>query len=109
MEETTLIGNLGGDPILRYTDTGKAVAHFNIAVNSYSNQEDQTTWYKITVWENLAENANRYLNRGDKVLVRGRLSTEHYTNEASGENHCNLALNVRRIEYLSSKKEPEES
>ena len=107
MEETTLTGNLGSDPILRYTDSGKAVANFNLAVNSY--QEEQATWYKITLWENLAENANKYLNRGDKVLVRGRVSTEHYTNEASGENHCNLALNVRRIEYLSSKKEPEES
>ena len=107
MEDTTLTGNLGSDPILRYTDTGKAVANFNLTVNSY--QEEQPTWYKITLWENDAENANKYLNKGDKVLVRGRLSTEHYTNEASGENHCNLALNVRRIEYLSFKKEAEES
>ena len=102
MEETTLIGNLGGDPILRYTDSGKPVATFNLAVNSY--QEEQPTWYKITLWGNNAENANKYLNKGDQVLVRGRLTAEHYTNEATGQNHCNFTVTARRIEYLHRNK-----
>jgi len=102
MEETTLIGNLGGDPILRYTDTGKAVANFNLAVNSY--KEEQPTWYKITLWGNNAENANKYLNKGDQVLVQGRVTAEHYTNEATGQNHCNFTMTARRIEYLHGNK-----
>ena len=102
MEETTLIGNLGGDPILRYTDTGKAVANFNLAVNSGAGE--QPTWYKITLWGIDAENANKYLNKGYQVLVQGRVTAEHYTNEATGENHCNFTMTARRIEYLHGNK-----
>ncbi len=73
-----VIGNLGRDPELRYTPQGDAVCDFSIAVNDRKRDktgeyQDVTTWFKVTLWRKLAENASKYLTRGKSVYVEGRL------------------------------------
>tara|TARA_A100001037_G_scaffold284232_1_gene290467 strand:- start:271 stop:609 length:339 start_codon:yes stop_codon:yes gene_type:complete len=107
MEQLYLTGNLGADPQMRYTDNGKAVVTFSLAVSQRKNPDGEVrppNWYRCTAWENLAETINKYLFKGDKILVRGRVSADHYTNEESGEHYCNLGVNVRNIEFLNVKK-----
>lgn len=107
MEQLYLTGNLGADPQMRYTDSGKAVATFNLAVSQRKNPDGEVrppNWYRCTAWEKRAETINKYLNKGDKILVIGRVSADHYTNEESGEHYCNLGVNVRSIEFLNVKK-----
>lgn len=77
-QQLTLIGNLGGDVETRYTQNGTAIANFSLATNrSYKDREgekvSETTWYRVTVWGRSAETIGRYIGKGSRVLVEGRL------------------------------------
>ena len=81
-----LIGRLGQDPDIRLLDSGKKVAHFNIATNgSYRNAEgnrvDETTWHSIVAWNGLAELTSKYLKKGREVCIEGRISYRVYTDK----------------------------
>ena len=72
------VGNVGREPEMRYTPSGKPVTSFSLATNrSYQNPNgekvDETIWFKVTVWDKLAETCNQYLHKGSKVLIEGRL------------------------------------
>jgi single-strand DNA-binding protein len=82
-----IIGNLGGDPTLKYTQDGKPVCNFSVAVSRQWKGADgeikeQTEWFRVIAWERLAETCNEYLHKGSKVFVSGRQQTREYTNEA---------------------------
>lgn len=81
-----LIGRLGQDPEVRTLESGKKVAHFNLATNeSYKNSEgtkiDETTWHSIVAWNGLAELTSRYLSKGKEVCIEGRISYRTYTDK----------------------------
>lgn len=80
LNKVTLIGNLGADPELRYTEGNVPVASFNIATNeSYKDQSgtlvERTEWHRIVVWRKLAEVLAEYLKKGSKVYLEGKLQT----------------------------------
>ena len=73
-----IVGNLGRDPEMRYTADGTPVTNFSIAANRRWNTADggkgeETIWFRITAWRQLAETCNEYLKKGRQVLVEGRL------------------------------------
>jgi single-strand DNA-binding protein len=79
VQKLTLIGNLGGDPEMRYTPNGQAVTNFSLATNrTYyagdGEKRTETTWFRISAWGKQAENANKYLGKGDLVYIEGRLN-----------------------------------
>lgn len=79
-----LIGRLGADPELRYTQQGTAVASFDIAVNRQYKSGDgnrETDWISIVAWRQLAELCAQYLRKGSQVAVEGRLQTRSYENK----------------------------
>ncbi len=84
LNKVLLIGNLGADPEMRYTPSGKAVTTFRVAVNrsrrdqSSGEQQRDTQWFTVVAWENLAEIATRYLSKGKQVYVEGRLQTRSW-------------------------------
>lgn len=83
-QKLIIVGNLGGDPEMRYTSSGQAVTNFSVAVNNSwadSNGEvhESTTWYRISAWSKLAETCNKYLAKGRKVLVEGKLTPDKET------------------------------
>jgi len=71
-----LLGRLGSDPEMRYTDKGDAVTNFSLAVDNWYNKEKTTIWVRVTVWGDNAENANKYLKKGSQVFVVGRLNAD---------------------------------
>lgn len=78
------LGNLGGDPELRYMPDGTAVANFSMAVNrrwtSGSGEAmEETTWLRVSAWGKMAENVNQYLRKGNACLVQGRLRPDPAT------------------------------
>lgn len=98
----TGVGRLTGDPELRFTQAGKAVASIPLAFNSRRlNQQTQqwedgdTFFVRGTVWERLAENATETLSKGMEVLVTGELRTERW--EKDGQKHERPALLIRSI------------
>src|SRR5580765_6985326 len=87
-----LVGNLGKDPELRYTPQGTPVCSFSLATNEKrkgrdGNNEDVTTWFKITLWGKQAEAASQYLSKGRPVYIEGRLRVEEYTDRDGKQRH----------------------
>jgi len=82
-QKIQLIGNLGKDPEMRYLPDGTPVTNFSIATNrkytTNGQQVDETTWFRVTVWNKQAESVNTYLHQGSKVFVEGRLTGDPQT------------------------------
>jgi single-strand DNA-binding protein len=72
-----LVGNLTRDPEIRYTQSGKAVTKFTLAVNNPRNKEE-TTFVDIVAWDRLGETCNTYLKKGSNTLIEGRLVIRSY-------------------------------
>ncbi len=82
-----LIGNLGRDPEMSYTPSGKAVTKFTVAVNRVQRNREsgetqkETDWFSIVAWDRLAETCNTYLHKGSKVFIEGRIQSRKYTDK----------------------------
>jgi single-strand DNA-binding protein len=87
-----LVGNLGRDPELRYTAQGTPVCSFSIATNERrkdrnGEMQDHTTWFRVTLWNRLAETASQYLQKGRQVYIEGRLRVEEYIDRDGKPRH----------------------
>ncbi len=108
--QTVVVGNLGGDPELRYMQSGDAVCNFSVAVTDRwrdrqsGEQRERTTWYRVAVWGAQAESCNTYLSKGRRVLVTGNVSARGYINN-NGEAAASLDLRARDVRFLSSREE----
>ncbi|MBN1317714.1 MAG: single-stranded DNA-binding protein [Anaerolineales bacterium] len=84
-QRIVLVGNLGGDPEMRYLPDGQAVTNFSIATNRKWNdrasgeQREETIWWRISVFGAQAETCNQYLSKGRQVLVEGRMRPDPNT------------------------------
>ncbi len=101
MNQVTLIGRLGDDVALNHTQTGKPVANFSLATDSANEKPD---WHRIVVWDKQAENAAKYLSKGKKVAIVGRLSYRPYTDK-NGVNHIQAEITAHTLEFLTPKDE----
>ena len=84
-QKIIIVGNLGRDPEMRYMPDGTAVTSFSVAssrrwTDSRSGQaQEETAWFRVSVWRKQAETANQYLSKGKKVLVEVRLKVDPQT------------------------------
>lgn len=104
--QTIIVGNLGGDPELKYMQNGRAVCNFSVAVSerwrdrNTNEQQEKTTWYRVAVWGQQAETCNTYLAKGRQVMVIGNVSARGYLNN-NGEPAASLDLTAREVRFLS--------
>jgi single-strand DNA-binding protein len=101
-----IVGNLGRDPELSYTPQGTAVCKFSVATNERrrdkaGEQQDITTWFRVTVWGKQAENVSRYLSKGRKVYLEGRLHMEEWT-DREGKPRQTLEVNASDVQFIDS-------
>ena len=101
-----IVGNLGRDPELRYTPQGTAVCHFSVATNERrrdkaGEQQDITTWFRVNAWGRQAENVSKYLSKGRRVYVQGRLHVEEWT-DRDGKARYTLEVNASDVQFLDS-------
>ena len=87
LNKVMIIGRLGRDPEMRYTQAGKPVCSLNVATDEgYTNDRgekvDKTEWHKVVFWDRQAETCSQYLAKGSLVFVEGRLSTRKYPGSA---------------------------
>lgn len=104
MLEVTVIGNLGGDPEMRYTPSGQSVTNFNVASNRRwrdrdGNQQEVTDWIRVAVWGAQAEACSQYLARGSQVYIRGRLEARLY-DDRNGETRVSLDVTAFDVQFL---------
>jgi single-strand DNA-binding protein len=83
VNKATVLGNVGKDPEYKVISTGSALCKFSVATTEkYKNREDemveQTEWHNIEIWGKLADIANQYLRKGNKVYIEGRIKTDTY-------------------------------
>ena len=100
-----LVGNLGRDPELRYTPQGTPVCSFGLATNerrkdkNTGENNDITTWFRVTLWGRQAEIASQYLTRGKPVYIEGRLRTEEYT-DRDGNKRTSLEVTGTDMQFI---------
>ena len=90
LNKVTLIGNLGKDPELRYTNSGVPVATFSLATNETwkdqeGNMQERTEWHNIVAWQKLAEICGEWLKKGSKVYIEGRLQNRSWDDKNTGQ------------------------
>jgi len=78
-----LVGNLGNDVEMKYTQTGTAIANFSLATsekfkNSEGEKQETTEWHKIVCFKQLAENAGKFLTKGSSIYLEGKIKTRKW-------------------------------
>ena len=103
MNQVFLTGRFVKDPEIRQTTTNKAVATFTLAVDDGKGKdgEKKTVFQRCVAWEGLAEIINRYFQKGDPIIVRGKLQNRTY--EKNGEKHYNTEVVVDWMEFQQGK------
>ena len=104
VNKVILVGNLGKDPELRYTQTGSAVANFSLATSEQWNDRDgkrqeRTEWHNIVVWGKQAEHCGQYLSKGRQVFIEGSIRTRSY-DDKSGNKRYITEIVAQRIQFL---------
>jgi single-strand DNA-binding protein len=106
LNKIILIGNLGKDPELQVTPEGTPYTRFSLAVNrSYKSatgeRKKETEWFHIVAWRQLAELTERYLHKGSKVYVEGRLTQRKYTDKQGSERTA-VEIIASDVQFLDS-------
>lgn len=109
MLKASLIGNLGSDPEMKYTQDGNARLQFNVASNqrvknALGNWDEVAVWVRVTVFGKRAETLAEYLKKGTRVFVDGRLEARPWTNNA-GNPQAGLELIASEVEFMSSRQD----
>ncbi|MDD3814477.1 MAG: single-stranded DNA-binding protein [Desulfocapsaceae bacterium] len=105
LNKVMLIGNLGKDPEIRYTQSGTAVATFNVATTERWKDKDgqmqeTTEWHRIVAWAKLAETCGEYLHKGSKVYIEGKLQTRKWQDQ-NGNDKFTTEIVAREMKMLS--------
>lgn len=107
LNKVILIGNLGKDPEIRYTQQGMAVVNFPLATTeswtdkNTGERQDKTEWHRIKVFGKQAEACEKYLSKGRQVYIEGRLQTSSW--EKEGQTHYTTEIVVSNFMFLGSR------
>jgi single-strand DNA-binding protein len=114
VNKVILIGNLGKDPEVKYTQGGMAVAKFSLATNDrFKDKEgqwqDRTEWHNIVAFQRLAEIVGEYLKKGGKVYIEGSLRTSSWDDKESGQKKYKTEIIANDLVLLSGRGEGAEA
>jgi len=101
MNTVIITGNLGNDPETIFAKSGMTITKFSMA---FSMPKNETGWIEVVSFEKVADTASKYLSKGDKVLVNGRLNYETWQDRETGANRSTLKLIASNIEFMKIKK-----
>jgi single-strand DNA-binding protein len=106
VNKVILLGNLGKDPEVRYTQSGKAVTSFSLATSERAGRDgnERTEWHNIVAWDKLAELCGRLVRKGNKVYVEGRLQTREYT-DRDGNKRWSTEVVAREMVFLTTERD----
>jgi len=105
VNKAILVGNLGADPELRWTPNGNPVAQFTMATTEKRNDNEYTEWHRINVWGTQGENVAKYLGKGSKAYVEGRIQTRSY--EKEGVKRYVTEVVAQKVVFLDNKPKSE--
>jgi single-strand DNA-binding protein len=113
LNKVMIIGNLGRDPEMRYTPSGRPVTTFSVAstrswVASDGERHEETEWFNIVCWGSLAEICNQYLQKGRQVYIEGRLQSRRWE-DSEGRKHFTTEVVAQEMIMLGDRREEEET
>ena len=115
VNKVILLGNVGKDPDVRYLDSGIAVASFPIATSERAytlangtHVPERTEWHNLVLWRGLAEIAEKYVHKGDKLYIEGKIKTRSYDDQ-NGVKRYITEIFVDQMEMLSPKNSSQQS
>jgi single-strand DNA-binding protein len=105
VNEVTIIGNLGDDPTVRYTQAGAAITTISVATtekwkNKDGEQQEKTSWHRVKFFNRLAEIAGEYLKKGRQVYIKGKLDYGSY--EKDGVTHYTTDIIAEQMQLLGA-------
>jgi single-strand DNA-binding protein len=111
-QKLIVVGHVGRDPEMRYTPSGVPVTSFTVATsrrwtNQTGEQQEKTTWFRVTCWRKLAETAAQYLQKGKLILVEGEVEANAYT-DREGAARASLDVTATNIQFLGPKRDAPE-
>lgn len=101
----TLVGRVGGDPDVRYFESGSVKCRLTLAVNRQSRNRDEPDWFNLELWGKTAEVAANYVRKGSLIGVKGSLKVDTWSDRATGVNRSSPVIRVDRLELLGSKRD----
>jgi single-strand DNA-binding protein len=109
LNKAMIIGNLGADPEMRYTQSGTAVANFNVATterytNNAGERVEETEWHKVVAWQRLAEICADYLTKGSRVYIEGKIQTRKWQDQ-NGNDRYTTEIVAREMKMLSDRQQ----
>lgn len=110
LNKVMIIGHLGRDPEMRYTPNGRPVTSFSVATSrtwtsSEGDRREETEWFNVVAWGNLAEICKAHLAKGQQVYVEGRLQTRGWEDE-DGKKHFRTELVANEMILLGDRRQP---
>lgn len=111
MNNVSIIGNLTRDVEVRYTPSGAAVGETCVAISEkYKDKNgqviDRPVFVDITAWQAAAENMAKYLSKGDRIGITGKLSMDSWEDKQTGQKRSKLKVTVERFHFCGSSKNP---
>lgn len=103
----TLVGRAGGDPDVKYFESGSVVCNLTLAVKRRSRNGDQPDWFNLEIWGRNAEVAANYVRKGSLIGVTGSLKLEHWQDRATGASRSKPVIRVDRLDLLGSRRDAE--
>ncbi|MQC26562.1 MAG: single-stranded DNA-binding protein [Chloroflexi bacterium] len=112
LNKVMIIGNLGRDPEMRFTPSGRPVTTFSVATSRSWNTSDgerrtETEWFNVVAWASLAEICNQYLKKGQQVYIEGRMQTRRWEDD-DGNKRSSTELVAREMIMLGDRRDREE-
>lgn len=110
VNKVILVGNVGKDPEVKYTQSGVPVAKLTLATNErYKDKggewQDRTEWHNLTAWQRTAEIVGEYVKKGSKIYAEGRLQTSSWEDKQSGEKKYRTEVVVDELVLLSERQD----
>jgi single-strand DNA-binding protein len=103
----TLVGRVGGDPDMKYFESGTVKCRLTLAVNRRSRNNDKPDWFNLELWGKTAEVAGNYVRKGSLIGVKGSLKFDSWSDRQTGVNRSSPVINVEQLELLGSKRDGE--
>jgi single-strand DNA-binding protein len=105
VNKVIIVGRLGGDPEVRYTPGGQAVAKLSVATSENwtgkdGNKQERTEWHRVVVWGKMAEVVGQHLTKGRQVYVEGRLQTRSWDDKTSGQKRYATEIVANTVQFL---------
>ncbi|ERT05209.1 single-stranded DNA-binding family protein [Lyngbya aestuarii BL J] len=105
----TLVGRVGGDPDVKYFESGKVVCNLTLAVNRRTRRTDEPDWFNLEMWDKTAEIAANYVRKGSLIGVKGSLKFDYWEDRATGVQRSKPVIRVEQLELLGSKRDNNEN